>query len=191
MDMKRFIPVLAMLVGATGCLSKAPKAPVHWLIEPAALAASEAASPKFGAVRVAQVAVRPPYDGTRLAVLRRDGSVAFDPANSFAAAPGAILRGVVQDVAAASGLFQRVLAPTSGVAADYGLEVTVTRLALDCKVEGACHAVADVSVMLTKGRDVVSAACGSGSMPAGADKNFSAAYSSAVTSALSEALKKL
>ena len=91
---------LCAVLALTGCLSSAPKAPVNWTVEPSAAAVPRVQSQKYGTVRVAQVAVRAPYDGLRLAVLRRDGSVAFDPFNSFASSPSALLRGAAQDVAA-------------------------------------------------------------------------------------------
>ena len=183
-----FILLSAVLLG--GCLSSAPKAPAYWLIEPVATTVFEAATPKFGSVRIAPVSVRAPYDGTRLVVLRRDGSVAFDGFNSFSSAPGAILTGVTEDIVSASGLFERVVRPTSSAAAVHSLEVTVTRLALDCKVEGTRHAVADVTVQLLKGREIVSVSKGSGSRPA-ASGDYSSACSSAVTAALANALKGL
>ena len=64
------VPVLA------GCLGSAPKPPVTWTID----VESDA--------KVAFAAVCAPYGGQRFAVLRSDGSIAFDPRNSFAAAPG-------------------------------------------------------------------------------------------------------
>ena len=71
------VPVLA------GCLGSAPKPPVNWTIdiEPDA--------------KVAYAAVCAPYGGQRIAVLRPDGSIAFDPRNAFAAAPGSIIKDAV------------------------------------------------------------------------------------------------
>lgn len=181
---------LCAVLALTGCLSSAPKAPVNWTVEPSAAAVPRVQSQKYGTVRVAQVAVRAPYDGLRLAVLRRDGSVAFDPFNSFASSPSALLRGAAQDVAAASGLFGCVLHQTSSAAAPHVLEVTVTRLALDCRVEGSRIATVELAATLVGGRDVVGVARGAGTSPAGAG-DYTAAFSSAFTSAMSEALSKL
>jgi len=178
------VPALA------GCLSSAPKAPVNWTVEPVATAVERAQAQKYGAVRVAQVSVRAPYDGLRLAVLRRDGSVAFDPFNSFASSPSALLRGAAHDVAEASGLFGCVLHQASSAAAPFVLEVTVTRLALDCRVEGSRTASVELTATLVGGRDVVDVARGAGTSPAGAG-DYTAAFSSAFTSAMSEALRKL
>ena len=178
------VPALA------GCLSSAPKAPVNWTIEPVAATVPRVQAQKYGAVRVAQVSVRAPYDGLRLAVLRRDGSVAFDSFNSFASSPSALLRGAAQDVAEASGLFKEVVHQSSSAAAPHVLEVTVTRLALDCRVEGARVATVELTVCLVGGREVVGTARGAGTTPAGSG-DYTAAFSSAFTSAMSDALRKL
>jgi len=181
---------LCAVPAIAGCLSGAPKASVNWTVEPSASAVARAQAPKYGAVRVAQVQVRAPYDGLRLAVLRRDGSVAFDAFNSFAASPSALLRGAAQDVAEASGVFGCVLHQTSSAAAPHVLEVTVTRLALDCRVEGARIATVELAATLVGGRDVVGVARGAGTFPAGSG-DYTAAFSAAFSAAMSEALGKL
>lgn len=187
----KFLALLSVsCVLLAGCLGSAPQAPTHWTINPSTTAVSRAAAPKYGIVRLAQVNVRPPYDGTKLAVLRPDGSLAFDAFNGFAAAPAPVLRGVAQDVIDASGLFERSIHPTSAAAAPYSLEVVVTRLALDCGAEGRRLAVADLSVLLLKGREIVGTAKGSGSS-ATADGDYTEAFSKACTSALAEALRGL
>ena len=188
--MKRIFPFAGFLALVAGCLGSAPKAPVNWTIEPKATTVFRASNPKYGVVRVAQVSVRAPYDGANLAVLRKDGSIAFDPFNAFASHPAAILRGVTCDVVDASGLFARVVPSASGAAAKESLEVTVTRLALDCRTEGVRTASVAVSVTLLSGRDVVAMKSGEGTMPAG-DGNYSAAFSSAYTAALAAAMRDL
>lgn len=171
-------------------MSAAPKAPANWTIEPRAASVFSAAAAKWGTVRLASVSVRAPYDGQRLAVLRADGSIAFDAFNTFAAAPAALLRGAARDIAEGSGLFTRVVPATSSAAAPHSLEIGVTRLALDCRTEGARRAMCEITVLLLSGRDIVGAARGVGEMPAGAG-NYSEAFSAAFTAALSEALGKL
>ncbi len=180
--------ISAVLLG--GCLSSAPKAPVNWTIEPKASTTFQAASAKWGAARLAQVSVRAPYDGQRLAVLRPNGSIAFDSFNVFAAAPAALMRGAARDVAEGSGLFERVVQASSSAAAPYALEVGVTRLALDCRTEGVRRAVCELTVLLLNGREVVGSSRGEGSQPVGGG-DFSAAFSRAFTAALSDALAKL
>ena len=80
-----FVPVLA------GCLASAPKPPVNWTIE----IESDA--------KVAFAAVCAPYGSQRIAVLRPDGSIAFDPRNAFAATPGSIIKDAVVSLEIVSG----------------------------------------------------------------------------------------
>ncbi len=184
--------LLSFLSALTGCLGSAPKAPAYWLFGSAPLSARApaVAPPSFGTVRVAQLNVLAPYDGMRLAVLRDGGEVAFDACNSFAASPAALLRGLTWETVAASGRFARAVQATSQASAPYTLETTVTRLALDCRTEGARRATAEVSVTLLKGREIVSVAKGRGVQPA-AMGEFGVAFSLAFTSALLEALGRL
>ena len=186
--MSKILPFALAPLLVAGCLSSGPRPAVNWTVE--SLPVTAAAAPKWGVVRVAQVNVRAPYDGVRFAVLRPDGSIAFDAYNAFAASPAAILRGTACDIMAASGLFTRVLPSSSAAAADVSVEITVERLAVDCRVKGARHAVVSLAVRLLKGREVVSSATGEGSLPAAAG-GYTAAFSSAFNRALSEALKRL
>ena len=113
-----------------------------------AVAVVAAVEPKWGVTRLAQVAVRAPYDGAHPAVLRADGWVACDPANAFASAPSALLRGAAQDAAESSGLFARVVGPASSASTKTLLEVTVNRLALDCR--GADARLATVALTVRR-----------------------------------------
>ena len=151
--MKKFGVSLFALVLA-GCLGAPPKPPVNWTIEVASGA------------RVASVAVCAPYGGQRLAVLRHDGSIAFDPCNSFAAAPAAILRDAI--------------ASRRGEGA-----LVVRRLALDCRAQGQRDAVVELEIALGEriGR-------GASAEPT-ADGNYTAAFSSAFEKAYAQALKEL
>lgn len=188
MKLAIFILLSVSLLG--GCISSAPKAPINWTIEPKATTVAQAVQPKWGLTRLSQVSVRAPYDGQKLAVLRKNGSIAFDFYNVFAASPAALMRGAARDVAEGSGLFARVVQASSSAVAPYTLEVSVTRLALDCRTEGARRATCELSVLLLDGREIVGTARGEGAVSvSGGD--FSAAFSLAFTTALSEALKKL
>ena len=138
------LPVLA------GCLSSAPRPATNWLLEPKVES------------RVAAVSVAVPYDGTRFAVLRADGSVAFDAFNGFAAKPAALLKAAV------------VCPHAKG-------EVIVRHLALDCRRAGRRDALVDL-LLLVDGR--VSA--GSAAVET-ADGNYSAAFAKAFESALAAA----
>ena len=180
----------AVLPLTAGCLGSAPRAAVNWTIEaePAKVVAAETA--KWGAVRVTQVNVRAPYDGTRFVILRANGSVAYDSYNTFAASPSALLRGVCHDTLAASGLFKQVLPSASAAAAELAIEVSVERLAIDCRERDSRTASVALSVRLVKDRAVIGSAVGEGTCPA-AGGAYTAAFSSAFNRALSEALKLL
>ncbi|MBO7483476.1 MAG: membrane integrity-associated transporter subunit PqiC [Kiritimatiellae bacterium] len=189
--MNKTLPTVALLACALagGCIGRAPHASVKWNVEIPSRSVLAAAKAKYGLVRIAQVAVRAPYDGTRFAVLRADGSIAFDGGNAFAASPAAILRGASEDAVRASGLFTGVVHASSSAAVTHSLEISVTRLALDCREKGAREAVVDVSVTLLGGREVVAATRGTASVPAEAD--YTAAFSAAFASAISNALSAL
>ena len=146
--------VLFMLPVLAGCLGPAPKTPAYWTID------------VDSADKVAFVTVCAPYGGQRIAVLRQDGSIAFDPANSFAAAPASILK-------------------DSLVARGGKGAVMVRRLALDCRAEGRRDAV--VSLEIVSGNR---ASKGNAAEPT-ADGNYSKAFSSAFTKAYAEALEGL
>lgn len=194
--MKRLLSTLALAVLLGGCLSLSPEQPAaaSWTVEfvpaPAKAAAAPAESPAHGSVRVSQVIVRAPYDSRDFAVLRADGSLAFDAYNGFAASPAALLKGAVQDAFLAHGAFRSVVPASSQLAADVSAETTVTRLALDCREPGRRVAVVELSVLLLKGRDAFASAHGEGRADA-ADGNYSRAFSAAFSQAVSQALAGL
>jgi len=187
--MKTFPILLVPLIA--GCLSSAPKAPTHWTIDWERAAAQSASPGKLSAdsVRIASVEIRAPYGGTRLAVLRQDGSIAFDAFNAFAVAPAQLLNGATFDATVASGIFGRVVTAHSAASARHTLEVCVTKLALDCRSEG--KRVADVALTLTllDGRRVVANVRAEGTADAADD--YSAAFSAAYARAMQGALGKL
>lgn len=142
-----FVTVLA------GCLGSAPKPPVNWTIE----IESDA--------KVAFAAVCAPYGGQRIAVLRPDGSIAFDPCNAFAAAPGSIIKDAVVGRKGEGSLFVR-------------------KLALDCRAEGRRDAV--VSLEIVSGDRV-----GKGeATELTSDGNYSAAFSRAFSRAYANAIEE-
>ena len=146
--------VTVFAVALAGCLGPAPKAPVNWTIDVDAGA------------RVASVAVCAPYGGQRIAVLRPNGSIAFDPSNSFAASPSAILKDA--------------LVSRGGRGA-----VTVRRLALDCRAKGRRSALVELEMSLGE-----RTAKGEASVPT-PDGNYTAAFSSAFSRAFAQARKEL
>lgn len=144
------VPALA------GCLSPAPKSPVNWTLEFEAPA------------RVAQVVVCAPYNGTRLAVLRPNGSIAFDGFNAFAAPPASIIGDACASRRAHGALIVR-------------------KLALDCRTEGRRDALVELDLAL---EDNGPRAHGRAAVPT-ADGNFTAAFSTALLQACNQALEGL
>ena len=189
--MNRVAYILPAAALASGCLSPAPKAPENWTIGPIDGGVLRADAPKWqDGVRLSRLEVRAPYDAQRLAVLRPDGSVAMDPANAFAAAPSALLRGAAFDVLAASGLASPSVQPGSAASARRSLEVTVTRLALDCRDAGSRKALVELAATLLDGRKIEGTARASFAEDA-AEGNYTTAFSVAFARAMADALKRL
>ena len=173
------IPVLS------GCLSASSPKVTQWLLE--YKGSNGAAQPaKYEVGRVSQVLVRSPYNEVGIAVLRADGSMAFDPYNEYAANPAALLKGFVYDAMDASGLFGAVVNPSSSVRSSAMVEVLVSRLALDCRTEGTRKAVVAVLVRLIADDGKVAYARGEGEADA-KDGNYGAAFSVALSAALGSA----
>lgn len=188
--MKIRLALFALLPAVAGCLGSAPKAPVNWTVEWAAAGQAVYAKPVMPVAKLLRLDVRAPYNGTRLAVLRADGSIAFDPFNGFAAQPASLLGGAALDALEATGAFESVMPGASTAAAPLAVEATVTKLALDCRDKGRRDAVAAVTLALVSGREVVSVAKGESSVSA-ADGGYSAAFSKAFSGAVAEAVRGL
>jgi len=189
--MKTRLVFLAALSALAGCMGAAPKAQKNWVLEwKAPATAARVARPFLPAARLQRLEVRPPYNDTRLAVLRADGSVAFDPCNGFAAQPASLLRGAALDALEASGTFEYMVPAGSSSAAPASVEAVVTRLALDCRDKGRRDASVAVTLALVEGRAVVSTAAGESSVPVkGGD--YSAAFSKAFSQAMTAAVRGL
>jgi len=188
--MRTRIVFLAALSALAGCMGPAPKAQRNWTIEWAAPSVEVQAKPALPAARLQRLEVRAPYDGSHLAVLRADGSLAFDAFNGFAAQPAAILRGAAFDALEASGMFEGVVQGGSSAAAPMSVEATVTRLALDCREKGRRDASVALTLALVSGREVVSTARGEAAAPTkGGD--YTAAFSRAFSQAMTEAVRAL
>lgn len=189
--MNKLLAVM-MLAGLTGCFTASEVELYRWPVDFSVEAQfdEKTSQPAFGVVRLMQVEVRSPFDGEGLAVLRADGTVAFDPANEFAAAPGLLLRGVVQDAMLDSGRFASVVPSSSVAKSGYAAEVSVVRLCLDCREEGMRRACCEVRFRLLKDREVVKYVSGTGDADA-ADGDYGKAFSKAVSSALRRALERL
>ena len=141
---------LSLIPILTGCLSASAPRVTQWLLEYKGPVRSTRLT-KYEVGRVSQVLVRSPYNEVGIAVLRADGSMAFDPYNEYAANPTAMLKGFVFDAMDASGLFGTVVNPSSSVKSQAMLEVLISRLALDCRKDGERKAVASVRVRLISG----------------------------------------
>ena len=182
--MKKLI-ALSLFPLLSGCLSASAPRVTQWLLEykgPVRVTRLV----KYEVGRVSQVLVRSPYNEVGIAVLRADGSMAFDPYNEYAANPTALLKGFVFDAMDASGLFGTVVNPSSSVKSQALAEVLVSRLALDCRKEGERKAVAAVRVRLIANDGKALYAQGEGSADA-KDGNYGAALSAALSAALNTA----
>ena len=186
--MKKILPAFLLPLLA-GCLTSTPPSVSYWPLEYKG-AAKPADAAKCDVARVSQVLVRTPYNSEGITVLRANGSLAFDSYNAFAAQPSALLKGVLMDCLLNSGLFKSVVNASSSVRSSANVEMFVTRLALDCRTEGARHAVAEVLVRVISEDGTMQIAKGAGKVDA-ADGNYGAAFSSAVTAALDAALDEL
>lgn len=176
-----------MCLAAGGCFSTGVKTPKNWVVEwRRATMPVGGEKQKYGTARLSSVVVRAPYDTTRLAVLRADGTVAFDPYNIFAASPAIVMRGAAEDVLRASGVFGRVVPAASQASADVVVEVVVTTLALDCREEGKREALVTLNATLLDGRKIISSVSCEG-RAATTSGDFSAAFSLAFAQALTRA----
>lgn len=189
---KSILAILALPV-LGGCLSSAPPAPRYWLFswhagQPSAPAV---AKPLLDAtVRVSLLDVCAPYSGTRLPVLREDGSIAFDDFNAFAAPPASILRGMTPALVADTGFFARVVPSASIARTPYLLEITVGEIAFDCRKPGQRAAHVALRAVLLEDRLVKAMSSAEASVPL-ADGNFGVAFGKAYDQAVRTVLAGL
>lgn len=177
------------LFAVAGCLSASDPKTVFWPVD-YEKTCEVAAAAKYQVARMSSVVVRAPYGDNRLAVLRPNGSIAFDDLNEYASSPAMLAKGIAGDAMRASGLFKSVIGSSSSVVADVAVEVVVTRLALDCREAGLRKALADVKVRLVENGRLVAAADGSGAVDAG-DGRYGVAFTKAVSSAFDSAFSAL
>ncbi len=186
--MKKIV-AFSLLSLLAGCLSANSPKVTQWLLEYKG-PVKATRIPKYEVGRVSQILVRSPYNETGIAVLRADGSMAFDPYNEYAANPTALMRSVVFDAMDASGLFGTVVNPSSSVKSSALVEVLIGRLALDCRREGERKAVASARVRIIADGERALYAKGEGEADA-KDGNYGAALSDALSKALSSAFEQL
>lgn len=189
--MKTPVFIYALLLFAAGCMSSAPEAPTNWTIEWKPSSGHACAASCGKDAKLLHVDVRSPYNGTRLTVLRKDGSVAFDAFNVFADRPAALLKGAALDVLTESRAFKRILAAASSAYAPVNLELTVTRLALDCRKEDERLASVALTLTAIANRTVIAASSAEASEPVSDGEGFSRPFSKAFSDALASAVKSL
>lgn len=186
--MKKLCALLLLPVLA-GCLTTTVKPPSYWPVSYAGPKAKAEVS-KYGVARAMPVVIRSPYAASPIAVLRADGTVAFDPLNEFAAVPANLFRGVFMDAMAASGLFREVVGTSSIASAAVSVEVCVETVALDCRQEGQRTAVVEIDLKILDGHAIVASVRGKGTADAD-DGNYGAAFSTAFGSAFVAAFAQL
>lgn len=140
--------------------------------------------------RLANLMVRAPFDTKNFVVMRANGSVAFDPYNLFAAPPAAVFRGLAVDVLRESGTFEEVLPAGTSATTPLALEVSVDRLALDCREQGARTATATLSLSVLSHHEVTALVVGTGTADA-ASGNYASAFGEAFAAALRQAVSRL
>ena len=187
--MKKTLFLLLLSVLA-GCLSPVGDDVNYHTIDYLPQAAVRSAAPKYGALRISQILVRPPFDRAEFVVLRGNGTVAFDPCNEFAATPSLLLRGPVFDALNSSSIAAAVVGSGSLVRASRNAEILVTRLCLDCTKAGERTAVAELAVRIVGDGEIVSIGKGAANISA-ADGDYSRAFSQAVSAALEKAINSL
>lgn len=190
--MRKSLLVLLMASVFAGCLSSsAPVEVSNWTIDVSGVASSPGPIPaegvSHGAVRLSQVSVRAPYDARQIAVLRKNGSVAFDAYNQFASSPAALAKGAALDMLASSKAFRSAVASASAVRSELSAELSINRLALDCRVEGERKATVALALTIVRDREIFAAVTGEAAVDA-ADGDYSKAFSAAFAMAMEKAL---
>lgn len=189
--MKNSVFLAIASIALSGCIGSVPDAPKYWTVEfvPAAVdtAQRNASRPT---VKLSSISVSAPYSGSSIAVMRKDGSVAFDAYNAFAAPPVALLSNAAYEAVEASGVFSSVIRSQSIASSPLALELSVVRLALDCRGDAARKATVVVRATVVESRAVKSSAVGHGEADA-SDGDYSKAFSEAFSRAVCEAAKRL
>lgn len=177
------IAILLAALALAGCLGSHPKEPSFWTVEAVEASVSARRTDAQVKAKLGEVDVRSPYDGSRFAILRADGSLAFDPYNSFAARLPALLKGITKDVLAKT-LGADFTATSSKAEVRYDLEVE--RFALDCRSEGTRIASVTLTLVEISRSGEARAAKGKATASA-ADGNYTKAFSQAFADALTSA----
>ncbi|MBE6397599.1 MAG: hypothetical protein E7046_11405 [Lentisphaerae bacterium] len=187
-ELKLLLIACVSAVVFSGCLTSAPPPPKSWVVSASRKHSSELMVDRVA--RLGSLSVAAPYDKPALAVVRKDGSVAFDRYNVFASSPSALLRMPLAALLENDGRFGRVLASASTARANSTIEAVVTDLSLDCREDGKRVARVSVSLAVIENREISMFLDGTGSSDA-ASGDYSAAFSEAFAEAVAEALKTM
>ena len=123
---RRLVGFIAVL-GAAGCLSKAPLATQSYSIDPPSQRAMEVL-PGAVTVSVYSVRVAAPYGGTSFTYRTGDHRIERDPYALFAAPPGWMLTVAIKDYLRQSGFVRDVVEPGDGISAVAVIEPDVGEL---------------------------------------------------------------
>ena len=180
--------MLSLLMLLAGCFTSVAPKIAYWNLNYTGSALAE--TPQYGVARISQVAVRSPYNRSELSVLLKDGSLAFDNFNQFAALPQLLFKGMALDAAAKSGIFSSAVGATSSARSELSIEVSVTEFYLDCKVAGERTAKVALELRLMADKELKGVLMGVGEAKADAG-DYGRAFSLASSQALDNAFKGL
>ena len=179
--------MFSMLALVAGCFTASVPKIAFWNLKYTGAALTEA--PRYGVVRISQVAVRSPYNRSDLSVLLKDDTLAFDDFNQFAALPQSLFKGVALDAAAKSGIFSSAVGGTSSVRSELSIEVSVTEFYLDCKVAKARTAKVALELRVMEGKELKGVFAGAGEVKAD-NGDYGRAFSLAASQAFDNALRE-
>jgi hypothetical protein len=190
-----FVLFLLMFLG--GCFSlSSPRSARVWYIATEEEKGYRGNSPDeiCSVTRLGNVSVASPFDKTSIAVLRPDGTVAFDAYNVFASQPASLLREPAKRLLSNDGRFGNVIHQTSVASASVLVEMLVVDLSLDCRDVNKRKANVAVELTLIKSekgvRNVVSRSLGKGFADA-SQGDYTQAFTTAFTLAVRESLSGL
>ena len=186
----RKVAAFLSLALLAGCFTTQPPPVVSWTIAPKGAVPAVSETPKLGEARLAVVSVRAPFDGKPIAVLRADGSMAFDAYNQFSSVPSALVKGASLDVLRGTGLFKGVQPSITTADVDTALELMVDEIVLDCREAGARKATVRLTLAMVRKRQVIAVGRATAATDA-PDGNYSKAFGQSFAQALSDAAAQL
>lgn len=189
--------VLSLLFFAGGCFSFSSPRPVRaWFVavQEEKVSRIGADAQVFKVTRLGDITVAAPFDKSSIAVLRADGTIAYDAYNVYASVPASLLRQPAKRLLTNDGRFGSVVHRTSIAAASAVVEVLVSDFSLDCREENKRKAKAEVELSVIKSekgvRNIIASSVGQGSADA-ASGDYSESFTVAFTQAVKNALDNL